>query len=209
LEQPSSDDTALLASPDGLVPAEPCSPPRWREVVETLLWALTAFALLRQVVQNYRVEGPSMQPTLRQGQYLVANRLAYRLGTVQRGDIVVFEHPRDASRALVKRVVALPEEELEIIRGQVHINGRALLEPYVARAGHDSFRTTRIGTDHVFVLGDNRSNSGDSRSWGSLPVRRIIGKAVFCYWPLGDWGVVGHALPVGAEWTQSRKTEPR
>lgn len=209
MKQPSSNDTALLAPPDDLVPPEPNSPPLWREVVETLLWALVAFALLRQGVQNYRVEGPSMQPALRQGQYLVINKLAYRLGTLQRGDIVVFQHPRDARRALVKRIVGLPEEEVQIIRGQVHINGQALHEPYIAHPGRDSFQTTRIGTDHVFVLGDNRSNSGDSRTWGSLPVRYIIGKVVLCYWPPGDWGVVGHVPPAEAARTQSMRTEPR
>ena len=166
--------------------------PLWRDVLETLLLALVAFALLRLVVQNYRVEGPSMEPALHQGQFLVVNKLAYRLGTLQRGDIIVFRYPNDPQRSFIKRVVGLPGDHLQIARGQVQINGQPLVEPYVYEPGHYSHPPTVIEPDHVFVLGDNRDNSSDSHRWGSLPVRYIIGKTVLYYWPPRYWGLVQH-----------------
>lgn len=176
--------------------AAPNGPPLWREVLETLLLALIAFAFLRLVVQNYRVEGPSMEPTLQQGQFLVVNKLAYRLGPLQRGDIIVFHYPSNPKRSLIKRVVGLPGDRLQVVRGQVWVNDQLLDEPYIYEAGRDTLALTVIESDRVFVLGDNRNNSSDSRRWGALPVGDITGKAVFCYWPPQYWGVVEHQRPV-------------
>ena len=170
-----------------------------REALETLLLALIAFSLVRLVVQNYRIEGPSMEPNLHQGQFLVVNRLAYRLGAIQRGDIVVFHYPNAPRRDLIKRVVGLPGDELEIQRGHVWINGQALDEPYVVEPGAYSHPRTTIEPDHVFVLGDNRNNSNDSRRWGSLPIHSLVGKAVFCYWPPTNFGPVQHTRPATAQ----------
>lgn len=171
-------------------------PPLWREVLETLLLALVAFAFLRLVVQNYRVEGPSMEPTLHGGQFLVVNKLAYRFGPLQRGDIIVFRDPSNPKRSLIKRVAGLPGDRLQVVRGQVWVNDQLLDEPYVYEAGRDTLPNTVIESDRVFVLGDNRNNSSDSRRWGALPVDDITGKAVFCYWPPQCWGVVEHERPV-------------
>jgi len=169
-----------------------------REILETLLLALVVFAGVRLVVQNYRIEGPSMEPNLHQGQFLVVNKLAYRLGKVQRGDIVVFHYPNAPQRDLIKRVVGLPGDRLEIVRGQVWINGQPLDEPYVLEPGSYSHPTTVIEPDRVFVMGDNRNNSNDSRRWGSLPIRSIVGKPVLCYWPPHDWGLVHHERPMSS-----------
>jgi signal peptidase I len=157
---------------------------------------LIAFALLRLVVKNYRVEGPSMEPSLHQGQFLVVNKLAYRLGPLQRGDIIVLRDPNDPERSLIKRVVGLPGDRLQIVRGQVWINDLPLEEPYVYEPGRYSLMATAIEPDRVFVLGDNRNNSSDSRRWGALPVSDITGKAVFCYWPPQYWGTLEHERPV-------------
>ncbi len=170
-------------------------PPLWREVAETLLLALVAFALLRMAVQNYRVEGPSMEPTLHHGQFLLVNKLAYRFGSLQRGDIVVFRYPHDPSRSFIKRVIGLPGEQLEILDGELWIDGSSLVEPYIDQKGLYPFPGTTIEADQVFVLGDNRNNSSDSRRWGSLPVSHVIGKALFCYWPPLHWGIVQHERP--------------
>lgn len=168
--------------------------PLWREVLETLLSALVAFALVRLIVQNFRIEGPSMEPNLYEGQFLLVNKLAYRLGQVQRGDIVVFQYPHDPQRDFIKRVVGLPGEHIEIVRGQVWINGQPLDEPYVLEKGDYSYPAITIEAGYVFVLGDNRNNSSDSHTWGSLPIRYIIGKPVLCYWPPRYWGLVHPGL---------------
>lgn len=159
-----------------------------REALQTLLLALVVFALLRLVVQNYRIEGPCMQPSLWEGQFLVVNRLAYRSGEIQRGDIVVFEHPTAPQRSLIKRVIGLPGERLEIVSGQVWINGQPIEEPYVREPGLYSQPAIAIPADHIFVMGDNRDNSNDSRRWGPVPMRNLVGKAIFCYWPPSRWG---------------------
>jgi len=163
-----------------------------QEGLQTLFLALIVFALLRLVVQNYRIEGPSMQPNLREGQFLIVNRLAYRTGVIQRGDIVVFEYPAAPQRDLIKRVIGLPGEQLEIVRGRVWINGQPIEESYVSEPGIYSQAATTIPPDHVFVMGDNRNNSNDSRRWGPLPTQNIVGKAVFCYWPPSRWGLVAN-----------------
>lgn len=191
------------APPNGVDQASMASPGKGegrrlrlvREALETLLLAVVAFALIRLAVQNYRIEGPSMEPNLHQGQFLLVNRLAYRLEQPERGDIVVFRHPGSRRRDLIKRVVGLPNEQLEIVRGQVWINGKRLDEPYIPEPGSYSHPPTAIGPDQVFVMGDNRNNSSDSRRWGSLPLSNIIGKAVFCYWPPQLWGPVQHQRP--------------
>jgi signal peptidase I len=170
-------------------------PPLWREIAETLLLALVAFALLRLVVQNYRVEGSSMEPTLHQGQFLVVNKLAYHLGSLQRGDIVVFRYPHDPNRSFIKRVIGLPGDQLEIVDGELRIDGSPLVEPYIDQQSLYPYPPTTIEADQVFVLGDNRNNSSDSRRWGGLPVSHIIGKALFCYWPPPHWGIVRHERP--------------
>lgn len=167
-----------------------------REVFETLVLALVTFALIRLVVQNYRIEGPSMQPNLREGQFLAVNKLAYRLGQVQRGDVIVFHYLNASQRDLIKRVIGLPGDRLEIVRGQVWINGQAVAEPYVREPGVYSQPLTMIEPGYVFVMGDNRNNSNDSRRWGSLPMPYVIGKAIFCYWPPRLWGLVQHQQPI-------------
>ncbi len=163
-----------------------------QEALQTLFLALVVFALVRLVVQNYRIEGPSMQPNLLEGQFLIVNRLAYRMGEIKRGDIVVFEYPDAPQRDLIKRVVGLPGEQLEIVRGQVWIDGQPLEEPYVSEPGIYSYPAVTIPADHVFVMGDNRNNSNDSRRRGPLPTQNIVGKAIFCYWPSSRWGPVAH-----------------
>jgi signal peptidase I len=161
-----------------------------QEALQTLLLALVVFALVRLVVQNYRIQGPCMQPSLLEGQFLIVNRLAYRTGHIQRGDIIVFEHPTAPQRDLIKRVIGLPGEQLQIVRGQVWINGEPIEEPYVRAPGVYSQAAITIPADHVFVMGDNRDNSNDSRRWGPVPTQNIVGQAVFCYWPPSRWGPV-------------------
>ena len=166
-----------------------------REILETILFTLLIYFLVRFFVfENYRVQGHSMTPTLEDEQYLVVSKLSYRIGAPQRGDIVVFEDPHRADRKLIKRVIGLPGEVIEIQRGEVYINGQELDEPYLNGAGHYSVPSTPIPAGQYYVLGDNRSNSSDSHSWGTLDGEKIVGKAWLSYWPPDLWGIVPHEV---------------
>jgi signal peptidase I len=164
-----------------------------REAVETLLFTLLIYLLVRTfLVENYRVVGTSMQPALQNGEFLVVSKMDYRLHQPMRGDIIVFYDPADTSRKLIKRVLGLPGETLEIQDGTVFINQQAIPEPYLTDRGRYTRAAWVIPTGEYFVLGDNRNNSSDSRSWGMLPRRDIVGKAWVTYWPPSLWGVVPH-----------------
>lgn len=199
--------------------------PAWsmlREVLETFLFTLLIFFLVRGVVQNFRVEGSSMESNLHTGQYIIVNRLeyfhidlnaprrllpgnqdlpvrlAYLFHMPRRGDIVVFEYPRDTSRDFIKRVIGLPGETVEIRQNQVWINGVPLSEPYLSEAARNQMGNMPplvVPMDAVFVMGDNRGNSSDSRSWGPLPLNKIVGRAWLIYWPQQYWGTIPRAQP--------------
>lgn len=181
------------------------------ELIETILLTLLIFFLIRNVIQNFRVEGDSMKPNLHNGQYLVVNRFAYCPGLhldvgfldlhwqkvwciwpPRRGDVIVFRAPNRPREDYIKRVVGLPGERVEIRRGQVLINGRPLKEPYETRRYTGSAPAVTLGPDQVYVLGDNRPNSNDSRSFGPLSTDQIVGKALLCYWPPRDWAIIPH-----------------
>src|SRR5690606_9146534 len=118
--------------------------------------------------------------------------LAYRWAEPQRGDVVVFPYPNDPDEDYIKRVISLPGERIAIYAGLVYINGQALQEPYVSEAVRLDMSERVVPPGHVFVIGDNRNASSDSREWGALPVEDIIGKAVFRYFPFDAIGVVEH-----------------
>lgn len=169
-----------------------------REFIETILFTLLIYFLVRTfLIENYRVVGRSMESTLQDDQFLVVNKLVYRLHEPQRGDIIVFRDPRNGERKLIKRVIGLPGEVLEIKNGQVFINDRRLQESYIQILGQRSRTPVPIPADQYFVMGDNRNNSSDSRDWGTLPEGEIIGKAWFTYWPPSLWGVVPHEVYEG------------
>jgi signal peptidase I len=192
-----------------------------REMLETILFILLVFLIVRGAVQNFKIEGQSMEPNLHSGQYILVNKLVYfhfdlnaplRLlpGNAdlprrmiypfhmpRRGDIVVFEYPNDLSKDYIKRVIALPGEKIQIIDGRVYVNDVLVDEPYL-QGGVTTCRfedacsqgpvVVRPGT--VFVMGDNRTNSSDSREWDELPLDRIIGQAWVSYWPQDYWGFI-------------------
>jgi signal peptidase I len=164
-----------------------------REFVETILITLLIYFLVRTFLfENYRVLGQSMHPTLENGQYLVINKLLYRLQEPQRGDIIVFRDVRDDSRKLIKRIIGLPGETVEIQGGQLYIDDRLIDEPYIDQLGYYSEPASLIPDGHFYVLGDNRNNSSDSHSWGTLPGDKIVGKAWLSYWPPAQWGIIPH-----------------
>jgi len=155
----------------------------WWDWLQTIALALILSLVLRAtVIDSFRVQGQSMEPTLHDGDRVLISRLSYRLGEPQRGDIVVFRHPTNGAR-YIKRIIGLPGDVLEIRLGQVLVNQQPLEEPYLARRTPGSFGPVRVPAGTVFVLGDNRANSEDSRVFGFLPLRYIIGKAFLLYWP--------------------------
>lgn len=163
-----------------------------REIVETLLLTLFIFWIVNTATGRYRVQGHSMMPTLKEGEYLIINKLSYYLEEPQRGEIVVLHYPRDPSREYIKRIIGLPGDRVEIGGGQVKVNGVVLNEPYLNGAPTYQEQSWVVPEESFFVLGDNRNNSSDSRSWSFLPRSDIVGKASIIYWGVEDWGLVPH-----------------
>lgn len=161
------------------------------ETLETFVLAVIMVLLINTVSARIRVDGISMEPSFYQDNYVIVNKLAYRFGEMERGDVVVFPYPNNPDEDYIKRVIGLPGDEVEIIGGIVIVNGAALEEPYISEpAKRDYYLIVPEG--ELFLMGDNRNDSSDSRAWGTLPVKDVIGKAVFIYWPFSDFGIVTH-----------------
>jgi signal peptidase I len=215
-----SPDSQISAA-DGTVPAPPAARTgneiTWgrllREVAETLVLAILIFLAIRLAVQNFRVEGQSMEPSLESGQYLLINKALYahinldglrkvlpfvHLGDddgtwylfrrPQAGDVVVFRFPQEPQRDFIKRIIAVPGDTVIVRDGTVWVNGQRLAEPYIARQGRYSLGPIVVPPHQYFVLGDNRPLSYDSRAWGFVPEENLIGKAWLSYWPASTWG---------------------
>ena len=161
-----------------------------REIVETLLLTFFIFWLVNSFVGRYRIDGSSMNPTLANGQYLLINNFSYYLSHPEHGDIIVFKHP-NSDLNLIKRVIGVPGDHVEIRDRQVMVNGTLLAEPYI-QAEPTYTGDWTVPNGEFFVLGDNRNSSSDSHSWGFLPEENIIGKAEVVYWPISDWEIVPH-----------------
>lgn len=169
-----------------------------RDVLEAGIMAVVLFALLQATIQNTVVEGQSMEPNLVSGQRLLVNRLAYRIGEPARGDIVVIDSPRGTSEKLIKRIVGLPGETIELRGGRVYINDRLLEERYHPSVGMRPYPPTLIPPGYYFLLGDNRDHSGDSRVWGSAPRDLIVGRVLVSIWPPDRWDWYGWPAHAGA-----------
>jgi signal peptidase I len=154
--------------------------------------ALTAILIVAFVVQPVRVEGTSMLPQLSDGERIFVNKFTYRLSGIERGDIVVFWYPKNPSESLIKRVIGLPGETIEIFSGVVRVDGHRLDEPYVVPRYRDftSLARVRVPEKSYFVLGDRRDSSNDSRNWGVVPGGNIFGKAFLRYWPISEFGLI-------------------
>lgn len=161
------------------------------DILETLVLAVVLFLGINAVSARVRVDGFSMRPTLEDGEFVLVNKLSYRLNQVQRGDIIVFHYPVNPDEELIKRVIGLPGDRVTVQDQHVSVNGRVLSEPYIAAAPLYSGEWT-IADRHLFVLGDNRNDSSDSHSWGLLPFEGVVGKAVLIYWPPPLWEVIKH-----------------
>jgi signal peptidase I len=182
----------------------PSSPPtpKKRSVVGALVhWlrdllfsVVLAVIVILFLYQPVKVEGTSMMPTLDDQERIFINKFVYRFHfeKIDRGDTVVFWFPGDPSKSYIKRVIGMPGDRVEVRDGSVIVNGTALEEDYVPQEYRDQseMRSATVGPDEYFVLGDHRSSSNDSRTWGMVPRRYIYGKAVFIYWPLEKMGLL-------------------
>jgi len=167
------------------------------EVIQTLVLAGLLIVFFRSFIfQNYIVEGASMVNTLHAQERLIVSRISYILGEPQRGDVIVFQYPYDPQRDFVKRIIGLPGETVAINNGIVYIDGRPLPDEssYVDRTSSETEPPVSLGDDEYFVMGDNRPGSSDSRSWGPLTGKNIIGKAWLVYFPFDEEaGLVQHS----------------
>jgi signal peptidase I len=173
-----------------------------REVFEVVVLAVILYFGISFAVQAVHVEGLSMYATLDNNDYLIANKIDYRLHSPQRGDIIILRPPTDNSKDFIKRVIALPGEKLLIRDGFVYINGHKLDEPYLPEAWttfnnwpNDGTDGKVMGPNQYFVMGDNRNKSQDSRIFGPIGRDRIDGRAWFRIWPLANFGSIYSQLP--------------
>jgi len=156
---------------------------RWiLELMQTLLMAVILYFLIDTVVARVRVENISMLPTLREGEFLLVNKMAYRFGEVEHGDIVVFHNPSNPQEDYIKRVVGVPGDMVEVHDYQVFLNGNPVEEEYISEPPSYVGEWV-VPEGQVFVLGDNRNRSDDSHKWGFVPVENLVGKALLIYWP--------------------------
>lgn len=162
------------------------------EAIQTIGLALLLFLIINFLSARIRVDGRSMEPTFHDGDYVIVNRLAYRFGELQRGDVVVFPFPLNGEEDFIKRVIALPGDRIAIRNGALILNGAVIEEDYLEVPPRGDMEEMIVPVEHVFVMGDNRNDSSDSRIWGPLSSDEIIGKAVFRYWPVSDIGSVIH-----------------
>ena len=191
-----------------------------REILETALIALVIFVGVRMLVLNFRVDGSSMFPNLHDGDMLLVNRNAYEsfdlytfvdwipgiehadakefkpFDDPARGDVIVFDPPVASSKPYIKRIIGLPGETVEIRDGNVYIDGELLEESYIDAGITECTRECEpwvVPEGEIFVLGDNRQNSSDSRVFGPVPIDAVLGRAWVIYWPVGDIGTLDHA----------------
>jgi len=162
-----------------------------RDLLVSVFLAILVILFLYQPV---KVEGTSMMPALIDQERIFINKFVYRfgIGDISHGDLVVFWFPGDPTKSYIKRVIGVPGDTVEVDNGTVIVNSRRLEESYVLSEYRDrqSMAPFKVQPDEFFVMGDHRSSSNDSRSWGPVPRKYIYGKAVFIYWPLEKMGVV-------------------
>jgi signal peptidase I len=185
-------------TPDA-APKPPDIPSRAASVWNALSWVrdlafsvLIAVILIVFIYQPVKVEGTSMMPTLTDQERIFINKFTYHfgLGDIRHGDMVVFWFPLDPQKSYIKRVIGIPGDRVRIDGGQVYVNSLPLHEEYVPDEyrDHISYEEHTVPPGNYFVLGDHRSSSSDSRTWGFVKRDAIYGKAVFVYWPLDKLG---------------------
>lgn len=168
-----------------------------KEWAHSIIVALILTLIIRTfVIQAFKIPSGSMRPTLLEGDKLFVNKYIYRFESPKPGDIIVFKYPVDPKKDFIKRLVALGGDEVELRDGKIYVNNKALEDPATFGKfyyyNHDPyggpFETIKVPQDSYYVLGDNSANSTDSRFWGFVPKKNVLGKAIFRWWPLNRVG---------------------
>lgn len=161
-----------------------------REIIETLVLTILMFVIINLAVQNYDVDGPSMEPSLHDKERIMVDKVSYHLHDPSRGDVIVFIAPPDPQLNYVKRIIGVPGDVITIQGTVVKVNNTILQERYVSASYQGNpylpIVNKKVPNDSYFVMGDDRKNSSDSRLWGFVPRQNIIGRATLVYWPLND-----------------------
>jgi signal peptidase I len=188
--------TAMTADPRGAFPGEVhrAAPSAWDRFAEELItWfktlasaAVYATLIVTFVCQVARVEGQSMAPTLEDQDRLIVNKFVYRIGDPRKNDIVMLYYPVNPDKSFVKRIIAEPNDEVHIVDGRVYVNNLPVKDEYVPPQykSHEDYGPMHVREGYYFVMGDHRNNSSDSRHWGEVPKKYIIGKVQLRWWPL-------------------------
>jgi signal peptidase I len=159
------------------------------EIIQTLLLALVLYFAIDAVFARVRVINISMQPTFYEGDVLLVNKLAYKLGKVHTGDVVIFHNPNFLEEDYIKRLIGKPGDTVKADGGTIYINGIPLQEPYISQPPYYLGEWV-VPAGNVFVLGDNRNSSSDSHSWGFVPMEDLVGKALVVYWPFDSAKII-------------------
>jgi signal peptidase I len=188
--------TEIAAEPQTDQDLQECEEPGLRsqvisDVSKALAMTLVVFLIFTMfVVQGFKVYGSCMEPNLTTGERILGNKFVYMFERPARGDVIVFRYPLDPSRIYIKRVIGLPGETIEIRKGVVYVDDKPLKEDYVRRVPHGDYPKTWVRPDHLFVMGDFRDASNDSRYWGELPMENVEAKIWLRYWPMQKLGRV-------------------
>jgi len=165
------------------------------DILETILLSVVLFFLINALSARIKIDGSSMEPNLHHGEFVIVSKINYRIGEPERGDVVVFDFPRNITQEYIKRIIGLPGEQIRIEDGKVYVNNLLLTEPYLMMDAQYAGEWA-VPEDALFVLGDNRNNSSDSHNWGMVPMENVIGEALLVYWPPSEWGLINGTNPV-------------
>lgn len=179
--------------------ASPTRAAVWRENIESLVWAVVlALAIRTFIIAPFKIPSGSMRMTLIEGDRILVSKFIYRFQPPRRGDIIVFRYPEDPKRSFIKRLAAVGGDTVEIKGGKVMVNGQPLETAEAFRAGYyynqgmygQEGKAVRVPEGSFYVLGDNSAHSQDSRFWGFVPKRSLIGKALCIFWPFTRWRIL-------------------
>ncbi len=165
----------------------------WEWIKSLVIAFVLAMFIRTFFFQAFKIPSSSMYPTLQVGDHLIANKLVYRFREPRRGEVIIFRFPDATHRDFVKRLVGLPGERVYIANGKVYINGVEVTDPRIRSRYYfndEGMPEKTVPPDSYFVLGDNSANSFDSRYWGFVPRKDVLGEALFIYWPPNRWGMV-------------------
>lgn len=165
-----------------------------REIIESVVIAgVLAFFIITFIIQSFIVQGHSMEDTLHDGERLFVNKFIYYFQPPERGDIIVLEPKGGSGSKYIKRVIGLPGDTVEIVAGNLYVNEHRIKEDYILEPMYGNFGPYEVPKEHVFVMGDNRNHSSDSRMTslvGYVPYDAISGRAFWVYWPLTNMRII-------------------